>query len=103
MKIAVIGGGSTYTPELIEGFIERAAKLGLTELALMDIDPERLSVVGGFAQRMVAHAGDPFRVTLTKCSLSFTPLEKVGDQSYGLVELCNSYLWLSSHSPVGRF
>lgn len=66
MKIAVIGGGSTYTPELIEGFIERAAKLGLTELALMDIDPERLSVVGGFAQRMVAHAGDPFRVTLTE-------------------------------------
>jgi 6-phospho-beta-glucosidase len=66
MKIAVIGGGSTYTPELIEGFIERAAQLGLTELALMDIDDERLEVVGAFAQRMVAHAGAPFRVTLTK-------------------------------------
>ncbi|MDP8222269.1 MAG: 6-phospho-beta-glucosidase [Candidatus Lernaella stagnicola] len=66
MKIAVIGGGSTYTPELIEGFIEKSAALGLSELALMDIDDERLEVVGGFAQRMVAHAGNPFRVTLTK-------------------------------------
>jgi 6-phospho-beta-glucosidase len=65
MKIAVIGGGSTYTPELVEGLIERASRLGLTELALMDIDAERLDVVGRFAQRMVAHAGAGFRVTLT--------------------------------------
>ncbi|NLH47539.1 MAG: 6-phospho-beta-glucosidase [Myxococcales bacterium] len=65
MKIAVIGGGSTYTPELVDGFIARAKKLGLTELALMDIDEERLSVVGTFAQRMVEHAGRPFRVSLT--------------------------------------
>jgi len=65
MKIATIGGGSTYTPELVEGLIARAADLNLTELALMDIDEDRLAVVGRFAQRMVEHAGAPFRVTLT--------------------------------------
>jgi len=65
MKIAVIGAGSTYTPELINGFIERAASLPLTELALMDINPQRLEIVGGFAQRMVQARNAPFAVTLT--------------------------------------
>ena len=41
MKIAVIGGGSTYTPELVNGFLECAAKFPLRELSLMDIDPVR--------------------------------------------------------------
>lgn len=65
MKIAVIGGGSTYTPELINGFLERMATLPLGELWLMDIDQERLSIVGGFAQRMVKAKGSPFQVILT--------------------------------------
>ena len=65
MKIAVIGGGSTYTPELVSGFLARADQIPLTELWLMDIDAERLEVVGGFAQRMVAAKGGPFRVVLT--------------------------------------
>lgn len=65
MKIAVIGGGSTYTPELINGFLERQSLLGLAELWLMDTSPERLEVVGGFAQRMVAAHGSPFKVILT--------------------------------------
>ncbi len=65
MKVAVIGAGSSYTPELINGFLERIDSLPLTELWLMDILPERLDVVGGFAQRMVAAAGDPFAVHLT--------------------------------------
>ncbi len=65
MKIAVIGGGSSYTPELINGFLERVGSLPLTELWLMDILPERLDVVGGFAQRMVAAKGVPFAVHLT--------------------------------------
>jgi hypothetical protein len=47
MKIAVIGAGSTYAPELINGFIERAASLPLSELSLMDINPQRLEIVGG--------------------------------------------------------
>ncbi|MBL8063184.1 MAG: 6-phospho-beta-glucosidase [Anaerolineales bacterium] len=65
MKIAVIGGGSTYTPELVNGFLERAESLPLKELCLMDIDPERLNIVGGFAQRMVKAKGEPFKVILT--------------------------------------
>ncbi len=65
LKVAVIGGGSTYTPELINGFIARVASFPITELWLMDIDAERLSVVGGFAQRMVAAKGNPFAVHLT--------------------------------------
>jgi 6-phospho-beta-glucosidase len=66
MKIAVIGGGSTYTPELVNGFLERTATLPVTELWLMDIDAARLSIVGGFAQRMVATKGQPFKVVLTQ-------------------------------------
>ena len=65
MKIAVIGGGSTYTPELVNGFLDRVGKLPVTELWLMDIDPQRLEIVGGFAQRMVAAKGSPFQVVLT--------------------------------------
>ncbi|HEY3312997.1 MAG TPA: alpha-glucosidase/alpha-galactosidase, partial [Anaerolineales bacterium] len=65
MKITVIGGGSTYTPELINGFLSRCDVLPLSELWLMDIDEQRLAVVGGFAQRMVQAAGEPFKVVLT--------------------------------------
>lgn len=65
MKIAVIGGGSTYTPELVNGFLDRVESLPLTELWLMDIDAERLEIVGGFVQRMVEEKGNPFKVVLT--------------------------------------
>lgn len=65
MKVAVIGGGSTYTPELVNGFLQRISSFPLQELWLMDIDPERLQVVGKFAQRMVAAKGNPFQVILT--------------------------------------
>lgn len=64
MKVTVIGGGSTYTPELVSGFIRFHAVFPITELALMDIDAARLDVVGTFAQRMVAAQGSPFAVTL---------------------------------------
>jgi 6-phospho-beta-glucosidase len=66
MKIAVIGGGSTYTPELVNGFLARVQQFPVSELWLMDIDPERLAIVGGFAQRMVASKGAPFKVILTQ-------------------------------------
>ncbi len=65
LKVAVIGGGSTYTPELINGFLERIDTFPLTELWLMDINQERLDVVGRFAQRMVEAKGAPFKVCLT--------------------------------------
>jgi 6-phospho-beta-glucosidase len=65
MRIVVIGGASTYTPELIDGMIVRGAALGLREIWLVDPNQERLAVVGAFARRMVDHAGAPFRVELT--------------------------------------
>jgi 6-phospho-beta-glucosidase len=57
MKITVIGGGSTYTPELIEGLIARREMLGLREIHLVDSDAQRLRVLGPFAQRMAAAVG----------------------------------------------
>ena len=65
LKVAVIGGGSTYTPELIKGFLDRLDTFPVNELWLMDISPERLAVVGGFAQRIVAARGEPFKIILT--------------------------------------
>lgn len=65
MKVAVMGGGSSYTPELIDGFLERLDSFPLSELWLMDILPQRLDVVGGFARRMVVARGSPFAVHLT--------------------------------------
>jgi 6-phospho-beta-glucosidase len=53
VKLAVVGGGSTYTPELIEGIARRADRLPVDELVLLDIDPERLEIVGGLAERML--------------------------------------------------
>jgi 6-phospho-beta-glucosidase len=57
LKIAVIGGGSTYTPELVQGFATREDRLPVNELVLFDIDAERLEVVAGLAGRMLARAG----------------------------------------------
>lgn len=57
VKIAVVGGGSTYTPELVEGFVSRGDRLPVDELVLLDVDAERLEVVGGLADRMLRRAG----------------------------------------------
>ncbi len=65
LKVAVIGGGSTYTPELVNGFLARLEQFPLTELWLMDSDAQRLETVGGFAQRMAAARRAPFKVELT--------------------------------------
>ena len=65
MKIAIIGGGSTYTPEAIEGLLIKAKDLGLTQITLMDIDPERLQVVGDFVKRMAKHAQSDVQIETT--------------------------------------
>lgn len=65
MKIAVIGGGSTYTPELVEGFARRSDVLALDELVLHDISAERLRVVGGLAERILRRNGFPGRLSTT--------------------------------------
>jgi 6-phospho-beta-glucosidase len=54
MKVAVIGAGSTYTPELVSGLSRERARLDVSELVLHDIDATRLEVVGGLARRMLA-------------------------------------------------
>lgn len=63
MKLAVIGGGSTYTPELVDGFGRLRDRLPLDELALVDPDARRLELVGGVSRRMLARVGHPARVT----------------------------------------
>lgn len=64
-KIAIIGAGSTYTPELIEGIINRSDVLPVTELALMDIDERKLGIVGGLCRRMVEKAGLKLKFQMT--------------------------------------
>jgi 6-phospho-beta-glucosidase len=65
LKIGVIGAGSTYTPELVEGLIAQHERIPLRELVLMDIDPRKLSIVGDLARRMVRRSGLPIEVRLT--------------------------------------
>jgi 6-phospho-beta-glucosidase len=65
VKVAVIGGGSTYTPELVEGFGLRRDVLPVEELVLHDIDQSRLDVVGGLAERILGKLEFPGRLTLT--------------------------------------
>ena len=82
MKVTVVGGGSTYTPELVNGFLARIEQFPLDELWLLDIDEERLEVVGGFARRMVAAQGSPFKVIL-----STNQREAVQDAAYVTTQL----------------
>ncbi len=65
MKIAVVGGGSTYTPELVSGLSRERDRIEIGELVLHDIDAERREVVGGMAERMLARQGFDGRLTVT--------------------------------------
>ena len=67
MKIVTIGGGSSYTPELIEGFILRQKEMPITEIWLVDVEEgrEKLEIVGAMAKRMVKAAGLDWKVNLT--------------------------------------
>jgi 6-phospho-beta-glucosidase len=65
LKVCVVGGGSTYTPELVEGFALRDARLPIEELVLHDIDVSRLEVVGGLASRILHNRGWGGKLTLS--------------------------------------
>lgn len=67
VKIVTIGGGSSYTPELVEGFIKRYNELPVKELVLVDCEEgkEKLEIVGNLAKRMVEQANVPMKITLT--------------------------------------
>ncbi|MEY9878368.1 6-phospho-beta-glucosidase [Streptacidiphilus sp. MAP12-33] len=63
LKLVVVGGGSTYTPELIDGFARLRDSLPIGELVLVDPAAERLALVGGLARRIFAKQGHPGTVT----------------------------------------
>ncbi|HEV2784355.1 MAG TPA: 6-phospho-beta-glucosidase [Actinophytocola sp.] len=69
MKVAVVGGGSTYTPELIDGFARLRGQLGaagtVDELVLIDPATDRLDVIGPFGRRIFARYGHPGTLTWT--------------------------------------
>lgn len=65
MKLAVIGGGSSYTPELLDGLFSRLDSIPVSEVWLMDQDRARLEINAGFAQRMADKNGNPFSVHST--------------------------------------
>ncbi|WP_270564956.1 6-phospho-beta-glucosidase [Clostridium beijerinckii] len=67
LKIVIIGGGSSYTPEIIEGFIKRKDELPVKDIVLVDIEEgkEKLNVVGALAKRMCEKANLDIRISLT--------------------------------------
>ncbi|MBL1080632.1 6-phospho-beta-glucosidase [Streptomyces actinomycinicus] len=65
MKLTVVGGGSTYTPELIDGFARLRDTLPVEELVLVDPAADRLELVGGLARRIFARQGHPGRIVTT--------------------------------------
>jgi 6-phospho-beta-glucosidase len=65
VKLAVVGAGSTYTPELVDGLIRMRELLPVEELALVDTDERRLGILGGMTRRMLDRGGYPLRVTPT--------------------------------------
>jgi 6-phospho-beta-glucosidase len=62
MKLVVVGGGSTYTPELVDGVARLADTLPVSELVLADPDEHRLELVGGVSSRIMSAYGHPARV-----------------------------------------
>jgi 6-phospho-beta-glucosidase len=65
MKLTIVGGGSTYTPELMDGFARLRELLPIEEVWLVDPDEHRLELVAGVSRRMLAHAGHPATVHAT--------------------------------------
>ena len=65
MKLVIVGAGSSYTPELVQGLIGHYSEMPFTQLCLMDIDERRLAVLAGLTQRMLAKANLPIEVTAT--------------------------------------
>lgn len=65
MKLTVVGGGSTYTPELIDGFARLRDTLPVEELVLVDPAADRLELVGGLARRIFAKQDHPGRIVTT--------------------------------------
>jgi 6-phospho-beta-glucosidase len=65
IKFAIIGAGSSYTPELIEGLVQKQDILPVDEIAFMDINQERLDIVTGFCRRYLKQSGHDIKITPT--------------------------------------
>ena len=65
LKLTVIGSGSTYSPEIFEGIINRKEMLNVRRVSLMDIDERKLEIVGGLIKRMLSAGGVDAQVELT--------------------------------------
>ena len=65
MRLSIVGAGSTYTPELIDGVIRRREHLPITSIVLYDIDLNRLKVIGDFARRMIDASGGGIEIHQT--------------------------------------
>ena len=101
LKVTIIGGGSTYTPELIQGFLDRQDVFPLDELWLMDIDPERLDIVGRFSKRMAAEQGAGFEIILSE-----NQEESIRDASYVITQLRvgqKPQAWVVWPKPCGPY
>ena len=65
MKLAVVGAGSTYTPELVDGLVRMRDLLPVEDIALMDTDDARLGILGAMTRRMLDRGGHPARLAQT--------------------------------------
>ncbi|MCS6039628.1 hypothetical protein LNP20_20385 [Klebsiella pneumoniae subsp. pneumoniae] len=85
LKIAVIGGGSSYTPELIEGIIVRYEQLPVTELALVDVESgrDKVEIIAALTRRMLKHKG----LEQVAVSVHFTLDEAIRGASFVLTQL----------------
>ncbi|MFZ1874312.1 MAG: 6-phospho-beta-glucosidase [Chania sp.] len=85
LKIAIIGGGSSYTPELVEGLIQRIEELPVTELALVDVEPgrEKVAIIAALTRRMLARNG----LEQVKVSVHFDLDEAIRGAKFVLTQL----------------
>ena len=82
MKLTVIGGASSYSPELVDGLFERLDKIPVTEVWMMDPHAERLAITSDLARRMAARHGNPFTIHATD-----DMREAVRDASYVVTQI----------------
>ena len=81
LKIAIVGAGSSYTPELIEGLSEHRETLPVKEIVLLDINEERLSIMEGFVKRYVGYLNYDVKVwSTTSREEAFTDADFVSTQ-----------------------
>nr|WP_154324471.1 6-phospho-beta-glucosidase [Pantoea sp. 201603H] len=85
LKIAVIGGGSSYTPELMEGVIQRYQEVPVTELALVDVESgrEKVEIIAALTRRMLKHNG----LEQVKVSVHFTLDDAIKGACFVLTQL----------------